>query len=117
MGDDLESINLAPSAMEACAGAANNLNAGLRMLKKGRGDVEDGSSYAAFLDKKITVVQETTEDHEGALKSFLHKVEYFGEQGKTVDDIVQFLENWKKFVHQYRAAIKFNIAFDKKAKA
>eukprot|EP01094_Clydonella_sp_ATCC50884_P021339 TRINITY_DN4687_c1_g1_i1.p1 TRINITY_DN4687_c1_g1~~TRINITY_DN4687_c1_g1_i1.p1 ORF type:complete len:688 (-),score=294.28 TRINITY_DN4687_c1_g1_i1:262-2325(-) len=116
--DELESFTLAPSALEACSGAANNLAAGLRQLQSARKTVKDDEKvYCEFLDETIGKVQETVEGHDAAMKECLQKVEFYGEQAKTIDDAVVFLENWRKFLAQYRTAIKFNIAHDKKAKA
>ena len=68
-----------------------------------------------FFEETLVDCKQILASHEEKVIKYTDTVQFFGEQSSN--DIAGFFQNWNKFVSNFRAAVKFNIALNKKREA
>merc|ERR1712137_624531 len=78
-------------------------------------EAPEDAKMKSFFEETLIDCKKVIESHEVKVTKYTETVAFFGEQSSN--DIAGFFTNWNKFITAFRAAVKFNIALNKKKEA
>jgi len=78
-------------------------------------DKPEDAKMKSFFEKTLNECTTLLEVHDKKVTEYQDTVQFYGELSSN--DIAGFFQNWNKFVTNFRAAVKFNIALAKKREA
>merc|ERR1712137_159719 len=111
-------------ALKDAESAINMAQAAILFMRKSAADLDkevkaltepNEKEMKDFFEETLVDCKQILASHEEKVIKYTDTVQFFGEQSSN--DIAGFFQNWNKFVSNFRAAVKFNIALNKKREA
>jgi len=111
-------------ALKDAESAINVAQAAILFMRKSAADLDkevkaltdpSEQEMKEFFEATLVDCKEVLATHDEKIVKYSDMVQFFGEQ--SANDIAGFFQNWSKFVSNFRAAVKFNIALNKKREA
>lgn len=106
----LVAINVAQTSVLFMKKSAGDLAKEVKSL-----DAPEDAKMKSFFEETLVDCEKVIATHEEKVTQYSETVAFFGEQSSN--DIAGFFTNWNKFITAFRAAVKFNVALNKKQEA